>query len=353
LKILYEDGVYYAKCTYEERTLFKQAGWRFSVLKKRWETESDTLADLFIDVAQGIALERLSNVKVLRSALISASSAIDSDKEFWRPKGLQYLGFQKAAIDFLMKTNFALLADQPGLGKTISVLGTISNLQIRSALIIVPASLKYNWLKEANKWARPDVTIGVTETIVKKKTRIHQWPDTDIVITTYDMLGEYSKRIHQKTWDLVACDEAQLLCNKEAKRTKNILGGGKGKNKVYPIPTLRMIFATGTPILKRPVNLWPIIEKCDPVDVGRNYMNFVMRYCGGYHGSYGLHKDGATNLEELQFKMRSKFMIRRMKIDVLKELPHKIRQVFELPQEGLTKVVRKEMQVFEENLALL
>jgi SWI/SNF-related matrix-associated actin-dependent regulator of chromatin subfamily A-like protein 1 len=354
--INYEEGRYFATCTYEERLQFRNAGWTFSTFRKRWETQRDVLADTFIDYAVGHALVRLNNIRSLNAELTSASSAVDTDTNFWHPEGEKYLGFQKAGIEYMLGRDHNLLADEPGTGKTVQSLAVFTNTtHAKSLLIIAPASLKYNWLREARKWLRKGQTVGVTETKAKtvKTPLTHMWPDKDVVITTYDMLEQYRPKIHERVWDLMVCDEAHLLSNPKAIRTKNVFGGGRGKKRIEAIPTRRSIFATGTPILKRPVDLWPILQRCDPNGLGADYMHFTRRYCGAYQNHFGWITDGADNLDELQFKLRSTCMLRRQKKDVLKELPDKIRQIIELPPEGTKKLVKKELEVFEKNLERL
>lgn len=352
----YHEGIYFAGCTYEQRLIFRESGWEFSAVRKRWETRNDDLGALFMDCARPAAFDRLSGIAAVNAALISASSAVDTDTEFWCPVNKKYLGFQKAGIEFMLARHHVLLADSPGLGKTVQVLGFISNSGVQNAIIIVPAYLKYNWLREAKRWLPDRFTIGITDVKVLTKTkereasRTHVWPNTDIVITTYDALEEHHDKLREKVWDVEVCDEAHELSNPTSIRTRNVLGGGRGKSKILAIPTKKTIFLTGTPITKRPINLWPMVQKCDPKGLGRDYRAFVRRYCGGYDGPFGLYKDGATNLEELQFKLRSVFMIRRMKDNVLKELPPKVRQVVELPPEGTRKLVKKELAQFEKNL---
>ena len=239
---------------------------------------------------------------------------------------------------------------------TIQSLGVFTNTpNAKTMLVIAPASLKYNWLREARKWLREGQTVGVTTTKPKttKAPLTHLWPSTDVVITTYDMLPEYYAKIREKVWDLMVCDEAQLLANQKTIRTKQVFGGGRGVKRVEEIRCKKSIYATGTPILKRPIDLWPIVHKCDPTGLGLDYMVFIRRYCGAFQNHFGWITDGATNLDELQFRLRSTFMLRRMKKDVLKELPPKIRQIVELPPEGTKKLVKKEFEVFEKNLERL
>jgi SWI/SNF-related matrix-associated actin-dependent regulator 1 of chromatin subfamily A len=105
---------------------------------------------------------------------------------------------------------------------------------------------------------------------------------------------------------------------------------------------------SGTPLLSRPIELWPLVK-----DAGlfRNWEQFVTRYCDGHKERAGRREvwnvQGASNLEELQTVLRSSWMIRRLKKDVMTELPPKRRQVIELPANGHAKLVKEEAEAIQ------
>ena len=105
---------------------------------------------------------------------------------------------------------------------------------------------------------------------------------------------------------------------------------------------------TGTPILNRPRELWPLLHAIDPDGIGKNFMGYHRRYCGAEKTRYGWNFDGATNLPELSDNLRSSIMVRRLKADVLTELPAKRRQLIELPQgDVLGDIIVAEKEAFE------
>jgi len=111
-----------------------------------------------------------------------------------------------------------------------------------------------------------------------------------------------------------------------------------------PITARKRVFLTGTPILNRPKEIWSIANALDPATFA-NYWRFAGRYCGGHKGRFGYDDSGATNLDELQEVLRSKFMVRRLKKDVLTDLPAKRRQVIEFPANGAAKEIAHEVVV--------
>lgn len=354
------DGLYIARCLYEDRLLLSRAGFIFKKELKRWVTADDDVARKFYDDCVGAAKQRLDNIDVVKKQLIEASFAEDYDGDLLCPKGLAYLPFQRAGIAYALDRTDTLIADQPGLGKTIQALGIVNNIPTAgNILIVVPASLKINWFKEATRWLMDDLTIGIAKT--KQKTKIledgtkknyteYYWPDTNVVIINYEALPNYREQVEAGTWDILICDEAHVLKNSKSSKCMNIFGGGKGKDRFAAIKAFKRIFLTGTPILNKPLDLWPMIEAFALKEFG-NYIKFIKRYCAAFETPWG-HWDttGSDHLEEFQEKLRATFMIRRMKADVLKDLPPKRRQIITLPSDGLSKYVKKEKQVFADNL---
>ena len=121
--------------------------------------------------------------------------------------------------------------------------------------------------------------------------------------------------------------------------------------KMYePVEAARHLYLTGTPILSKPVELWTLLKACDPNGLGSDWENFVYDFCDAYQEQFGLNTSGASNLEKLNRTMRERFMVRRDKKSVLKDLPPKTRELIILPKDKLDKVVRKEKSRVEKAL---
>lgn len=172
-----------------------------------------------------------------------------------------------------------------------------------------------NWQREANKWLTRRIGFDVIN---------------------YDRLKQIAPA---EPYDLLVADEAQYLKTPAAKRTKLF----------FAIPAKRTLFLTGTPILNRPIELFTMLQRLDPLDLGGNRWGFAMRYCGARQLRAGRKMvwdfNGSANLDELQEKMRSKFMVRRLKKDVLKELPAKRRQIIPLDRSGAEKLLLAEQKL--------
>jgi superfamily II DNA or RNA helicase len=228
---------------------------------------------------------------------------------------------------------------------TVQFLGIINqdpNMLQTKSLIVCPATLKLNWRNEARRWLLDG--FGYSAVVTKDR-----WPGdlkgAGIVITNYDVLHKFAKEIRRTRWDYVCFDEAHYLKNENARRTIFALGGAAKMAEqhmvVSSIPTKKTIFLTGTPVENgKAGELINIIEKCDPNGLGANRSKFIDRY-----------QRTDEYLEELQTQMRMRFMVRRLKHEVLKELPPKVRQVIPIDPDECGKeavIFGEEMRLFKE-----
>jgi SWI/SNF-related matrix-associated actin-dependent regulator 1 of chromatin subfamily A len=243
------------------------------------------------------------------------------------PPGLDYLPFQREGILALATRKHALLADQMGLGKTIQAIGLINAVpSINRVLIVCPASLKATWKNELMKWCHRPMSVDVI-------SPGSAWIPCDIVILNYEQVAKYRSEIDKVSWDLLICDESHYLKNGKAQRTQAVVGkwDNNPAGRIYPIKAVRKLFMTGTPILSRPKELWTTVRALDRDGLGADWIKFHTHYCAGYQDMHGWQVDGAAHLDELQARLRSSIMVRRLKADVLKDLPPKRRQVVLLP----------------------
>ena len=137
----------------------------------------------------------------------------------------------------------------------------------------------------------------------------------------------------RQKWDLGVFDECHALKNPDSLRSKAVLGqGGLYDN------CRRTLFLSGTPMENKPVEIWPLAARLCPTRFGE-YWEFARRYCGLHQEQHGKKSvwvaDGSTHHSELQQRLRTSFMVRRLRQDVLKELPPKRRQLIPLDDEGV------------------
>jgi SWI/SNF-related matrix-associated actin-dependent regulator 1 of chromatin subfamily A len=271
------------------------------------------------------------------------------------PEGLAYLPFQAAGIRYAAERPATLIADEMGLGKTIQAIGVINVTRPETVLVLCPAGLRINWQRELTKWL---VDFSGEIYVVESNDPIPQ--KATIVICNYDRLRNgVLAEIKARSWKMIISDECHFLKNPTAQRTKAVLGAPARKNKktgeISPVESgiidlcERKVFLTGTPILNKPVEIQPLLGALLPSEFG-NFFAFAKRYCAGRETKYGWDFSGASNLEDLQTRLRAKCMVRRLKKDVLTELPAKRRQVIELPVEdsAIKRAAKAENEAYGE-----
>lgn len=278
-----------------------------------------------------------------RQEAVEASRATDAQIEVPAPDGMAYMPFQRAGIAFMRGKPGVLLADEMGLGKTIQAIGVMnSDPSIKRVLVICPASLKVNWRNELNKWLVRPARVAV-------QNGGQPWAGAvaDVVIINYDILGKFTQ-VNGETWDLLVVDECHYAKNRSAQRTKLLLGATKKEDREkYPgIRATRRIFATGTPILNRPIELFPILESLQP---GTWTFRDKIRYCAGHQDRFGWDFSGHAFEDEFQRRLRETVMVRRLKRDVLTELPAKRRQVIELPAGDADGLCDEEVGLYDQS----
>lgn len=268
---------------------------------------------------------------------IEASRATDSDVPLPAPDGMEYLGFQRAGIVFALQREGTLIGDEMGLGKTIQGIGVINaSPKISRVLVICPATLKLNWFLELRKWLVRPMTVGIADSKC--------FPSTDIVIINFDIVHRYPAKL-SFFWDLVIIDEAHRLKTPTSRRAVAIFGRkatkaqiAEGKTSTSGISARKRIALTGTPIPNKTVEIFPILNWLDR-SAWPSAWNFATRYADAKRTRFGWDTSGSSNLPELQSKLRASIMVRRLKSEVLTELPPKRRQVIEIPAGTLSALV--------------
>lgn len=210
--------------------------------------------------------------------------------------------YQFRGTAFLAGRARALLADEPGLGKTLQAIAAAEAVKAKRILVVCPASVRLNWAQEIHE------CLGHFDA--------GRWR-----IVSYNSAVKLARTPGPDDFDLCILDEAHFLKTRDSQRTQAVLGNKKGIAR-----HARRIWAlTGTPVLNRPVELYPLlkvlaVECIRPFDT---YSAFANRWCGAFWDGYGLNVRGASHIDDLAQRLKP-FMLRRTKVEVLSELPEKI-----------------------------
>lgn len=242
-----------------------------------------------------------------------------NDSDFEAPEELQGImrEYQKYGYRWLRTLEAykfgGILADDMGLGKTLQIISVLLASKKENSgknppsLIVCPASLIYNWYEEFHKFA-PDMKILTISGIAsERKKLIAQVKDYDAVITSYDLLKRDISEYDDKNFLYQIIDEAQYIKNHSTAASKS----------VKLIHSKYRFALTGTPIENRLSELWSIFDYLMP--------NFL-------YGYETFRKDieipiVKKNDKEVSNRLRrivSPFILRRIKSDVLKDLPDKL-----------------------------
>lgn len=228
--------------------------------------------------------------------------------------------YQWEGAKWLASKDRALLADEPGLGKTAQAVVAMDLIGAEQVLVIPPASVRSVWRNEISNFSMWGHDVHVVTSGEHK-------PQRGVNVINYDLLARgFEKKSHRHNkflrewmkplWDVIICDEAHFLKDKNALRTRAILAanGLAGRSD-------RLWLLTGTPMPNHPGELWCPLAAIGATDYSDS--EFESRYCKmGSHG-YSLNKPvGARDdtADELN-KLLGSVMMRRYKKFVMPELP--------------------------------
>ncbi|XP_027691538.1 DNA annealing helicase and endonuclease ZRANB3 isoform X5 [Vombatus ursinus] len=278
----------------------------------------------------------MNNISSTQESLMPKNSCLKSEFEdqlLFLPEKLRarLLPFQKDGITFALRRNGrCMIADEMGLGKTIQAVAIAYFYKNEwPLLIVVPSSLRYPWTEEIEKWV-PE--LGPQEiVIIQNKTDVGRISTSKVTVLGYGLLTTDAKllidTLYKQNFEVIIIDESHYMKSRNASRSKILL----------PLvqKSRRAILLTGTPALGRPEELFMQIDALFPKQFG-TWTEYAKRYCNAHVRYFGKRAQwdsrGASNLGELH-QLLSNIMIRRLKTEVLTQLPPKIRQrvPFDLP----------------------
>jgi len=332
---------------------------------------------LKIDSTPGIdsRLESLSGYRVVKSGIIVELSPTNVKKlKHWEYKLSQnvinYLNnylpinipklkgklrkFQNIGVRYLENNDGnGIIADEMGLGKTIQAIAFLQlHPELRPAIIVCPSTPKLNWKQELLNWS---TVKNIQVLFSKKKEKLGK----DIIIVSYNLLANTYKeivlpngfKIKKEVMNtglvdhIIACnpkivifDECHYLKNSTSNRTKSC--------KKLAKSTPHIIGLSGTPIEKRPVEIDNIVRMIQP-NLLPPFQTTAIRYYDAKNNGFGWDYTGASNKSEFHKLLTTgdhPVMLRRLKKDVLKELPPKQFRFVPLEIDNKTDYVKAEKE---------
>ena len=302
--------------------------WHPELPGKPWVTYPNAVRDVDAIFSQQKVEKTPSYLDLLEKSATPVSSPTPAVPAPVNIQGLY--PFQEEGVRFIDGAGGrALIADEMGLGKTIQALVYLRlHPELRPAVIVVPASLKVNWKREAEKWL-PDDHVSVLN---GQKPYDVELTGANIFIINYDILNAWLDEIIRIHPAITVIDEAHYCKNARTLRTKAVM---RLINNVE-----KLILLTGTPVLNRPKEIFTLLKMLRPEE-WTSFFSFAKRYCNAkqilIHTRNGRKIvwdfSGASNLDELRQKIQG-YAIRRTKANVLAELPRKTRARIIVPFEG-------------------
>ncbi len=263
------------------------------------------------------------------------------NKEFKRklvPKALnaELRPYQKEGFKWINEITYlgfgGVLADDMGLGKTLQIIAFLLSQKKSKSIVVVPTSVIYNWMDEFEKFA-PSIRIGLVHGSKSKRDKVlrdfkrglgikieesnlkeKSYEKYDVLLTTYGTLKNDEKAYENLSFDYCIIDEAQNIKNPVAQATLSV------KN----IKSRCNIALTGTPIENNLMELWSIFDFVMP-----GYLFTKERF----RERFILDE---SNLSELK-SLITPFILRRLKEDVLSELPKKLEKKYLVEMKGKQK----------------
>ncbi len=202
-----------------------------------------------------------------------------------------------------------ILADDMGLGKTLQSI--VALLQMRDqrdqapCLVVCPTSLLYNWKEEVAKFASQLKVLVVDGAPFQRKKLLVKAASASVVVTSYTLLQKDIEQYQQIDFGYAILDEAQHIKNRSTRNAK----------AVKLVNAAHKLILTGTPVENNLQELWSLFDFLMP-GLLSSYERFIQKYFRGGNRWQPFHAD----LEKLKRKVMP-FILRRMKADVLKDLP--------------------------------
>uniref|UniRef100_A0A8P4K914 SWI/SNF-related matrix-associated actin-dependent regulator of chromatin subfamily A-like protein 1 n=1 Tax=Dicentrarchus labrax TaxID=13489 RepID=A0A8P4K914_DICLA len=248
--------------------------------------------------------------------------------------------FQKEGVNFAVSTQGRLLlADDMGLGKTVQAICIAAYYRNEWPLLVVaPSSVRFTWAEAFRRWL-PSVSPDSINVVVKAKDNLRSGL---VNIISYDLLSRMDKQQPGNSFNVLIMDESHFLKNMKTARCKAAMPLLKAAKRV--------ILLSGTPAMSRPAELYTQILAVRPTLFPR-FHEFGMRYCDAKQMTWGWDYSGSSNLGELKLLLEESLMLRRLKSDVLSQLPAKQRKVVTVTIDGINTRIKAALSAAAKQLA--
>lgn len=285
--------------------------------------------------------QTVGSIKGTESALLPT---IDYEPKHLHEMKLQPYPFQKIGIAYLISVKKGILGDEMGLGKTPQGIGAANELLkeklVKKVLVIVPASLKYQWQNEIGKFTDYE-SIVVDGTLAKRKKQYASFTDSDapFLIAGYETVRNDIELFKELDFSCIIEDEAHKLKNRTTKLYKAII----------QLDSEYKFALTGTPMQNRPDEIFALMSWIDPDVLGKVTAFRREHIVSGEKFGRRFMDLGYKNLDVIREKISTK-MLRRMKSEVAPDLPE---MIFSTIRADMTAPQKKLYEAIDEDFKKL
>lgn len=324
--------------------LVREEGWDFSTSASSAGTAVLMTREPYAAAAWGSVALPAAYMKLgPLLAEIEASWRKDSDFKAIVPADKTLWPFQRAGVEYATRRRNTLIADQPGLGKTAQAIAYCNTTNAQRVLVVCPASIRLQWCKAIREWSTMPWPYHVYP-ILSGGRGVH--PTSAWTVVSYDLARSSSigRGLAAGLYDVLILDEAHYLKTVDAGRTRAVFGGGK--NRPFEALATRcgaILGLTGTPLPNRPREAYTLARGLcfDAID----WMS-EDAFCSRFNPSmkiegfdqqgdpYVYVREEAGRAAELQNRLRANFMVRRLKPQVLTQLPEVMHDIVQSEETG-------------------
>lgn len=336
----------------EPRTILEEHGLNFSSAESTPQeavlfTKEPYAAVAFWEYASEGAKAPLAALQAKVESSWQAESGahikVPADQELWP--------FQKAGVEYALRRTNTLIGDQPGLGKTAQAIAYANEIGARRVLVLCPANIRLQWAKQIRRWSTMSYPYTVYP-ILRGGHGVH--PTANWTIVSYDLgrTEAIGKALAKGTYDLMIIDEAHYLKTIDSQRTRAVFGAPHAELKFEALAARAgsILGLTGTPLPNRPREAytlarglcWDAIDFMSEDRFSNRFNPSMVREIERPDGTITRFVDERTGRHgELQARLRSNFMVRRMKREVLTQLKLPIFDIVHVEENAQVKQALK------------
>ncbi|XP_074519891.1 uncharacterized protein srcap [Halichoeres trimaculatus] len=235
----------------------------------------------------------------------------------------QHIGLDWLVTMYEKKLN-GILADEMGLGKTIQTIALLAHLACEKGnwgphLIIVPTSVMLNWEMELKRWCPGFKILTYFGSQKERKLKRQGWTKPNafhVCITSYKLVLQDHQAFRRKSWRYLILDEAQNIKNFKSQRWQSLLN----------FNSHRRLLLTGTPLQNSLMELWSLMHFLMP-HVFQSHREFKEWFSNPLTGMIEGSQEYNEGLVKRLHKVLRPFLLRRIKVDVEKQMPKKYEHV--------------------------